>query len=46
MKPTKRKGSLDAKITAAWSEAPNNGADLAALFIPRANPMGGRSAAE
>lgn len=46
MKPTKRKGALDAKITAAWAEAQSNGADLSTLFIPGANPMGGRSAAE
>jgi len=45
MKPTKRKGSLDAKITAAWEEAQGNGADLAGLFIAGANPMGTPTAA-
>jgi len=45
MKPTKRKGSLDAKITAAWDEAQGNGADLAGLFIAGVNPMGTAPAA-
>lgn len=39
MKPTKRKGSLDAQITAAWKEALDNGADLSALYV-NGNPFG------
>ena len=39
MKPTKRKGALDARITAAWTEAQDNGADLTQLFT-NGNPFG------
>lgn len=39
-KPTKRRGSLDATITAAWNSAQDDGADLGAMFTS-GNPFGG-----
>lgn len=42
-KPTKRKGSIAARVAAAWEEAQANRADLGALFTG-GNPFGGTDA--
>jgi hypothetical protein len=42
-KPTKRKGAIAARVTAAWEEAQANRADLGALFTG-GNPFGGTAA--
>lgn len=39
MKPTKRKGAMEARVAAAWNEALENGADLGLLFTT-GNPYG------
>lgn len=40
MKPSRAKGAVAARISAAWAEAQENGADLGALFT-NGNPFGG-----
>jgi len=40
MKPSRSKGAVATRITAAWAEAQANGADLGALFT-NGNPFGG-----